>query len=114
MQIFSLQYLFTLNVPCNESHYLSAGAGLIGLEDTVAIAEGYALLVCPQDRVVVRCAASRVGYVAEAVFAVHSGSPAKRQRKVTTCARVQVWSGLKLPSSLPRAMPFSFAHSMAL
>ena len=39
----------------------------MGPEAAVAVAEGYAVLVCPQDGFVIRCAASGVGYVAEGI-----------------------------------------------
>ena len=43
-----------------------------------------------------------------------AGLPAARQRKVTACARVQVASGLNLPSPVPPVMPFSTAQATAL
>lgn len=39
--------------------------------------------------------------------------PSSRYRKVTTCARVQTASGLKLVSEVPAVMPFSRAQRTA-
>ena len=34
-------------------------------------------------------------------------------RNVTACARVQVWSGLKVVADVPEVMPFAAAHATA-
>lgn len=94
----------TVLIAPQEGDKLSARYRCVRRERCVRCALDDAVFICPGRCLFVEAAGLYVGK-RSVLIDLGSGLPAARQRKVTTCARVQLASGAKCVESTPFTMP---------
>ena len=105
-----LGFLLALIGPEKESNNLCAGAAIVRPEQAITNAVGDAVLHRPCHSVCIVAIGKNIAELCLAIDQLTNGT----DRKVTLWARVQVASGLNLPSPVPVVIPFSTAHATAL